>query len=60
MIKKLIIIIIAIAAFATIAYQKGWLSDEGKKVYDDSKQKIIEQTKKAVKKGADAGKELTK
>ena len=33
MLQKLIIIVIALAVFAAIAYQMGWLSSEGESVF---------------------------
>jgi len=54
MIKKLIIAIVLIAIVATAAYQLGWLSYRGEKVYENTKDSVVEKGKEMLDKGQDA------
>jgi len=54
MILRIIIVFIVLAIGATIAYQKGWLSDKGENAYDETKESIIDNSKKLVDKADDA------
>ena len=54
MIKKIIVAAVFLAIVATIAYQMGWLSYRGEKVYDDTKQTVIEKGKQIVDQGKEA------
>jgi hypothetical protein len=53
MIKKVLIAVVAILIFATLAYHQGWLSRKGKKAYDKTKEVIVEKGKDAIEKGKD-------
>ncbi len=56
MIKKIIFSAIVIAVAATIAYQMGWLSSEGEKVYDKTKESVLKKSEEII----DMGKEAVK
>jgi hypothetical protein len=53
MLQKFIIIIIAIAVFAAIAYQMGWLSNEGESVFEQTTSTVVEKGEDLVNKGKD-------
>ncbi|MGD2271898.1 MAG: hypothetical protein PVI06_15960 [Desulfobacterales bacterium] len=53
MIKKVIIAVVAILIFATLAYHQGWLSRKGKRAYDKTKEAIVEKGKDAIEKSKD-------
>ena len=54
MIIRIIIVFIVLAIGATVAYKMGWLSGEGEKAYDETKDAVIENSEKAVDKVNDA------
>ena len=54
MIKTLFIAVIAIAVFAAVAYQQGWLSRKGEQLYDKAKQGIIDTGKDVIQEGKKA------
>jgi hypothetical protein len=56
MIIRIIILLIVLAIGATIAYQMGWLSDKGENAYDETKEAIIDNSKKLIDKADDATK----
>ncbi|WP_455203742.1 hypothetical protein [Kaarinaea lacus] len=54
MIKKIIAFFVLVAITATVAYQMGWLSRKGEKVYDATKESIMEKGEDMIDKGKDA------
>jgi hypothetical protein len=54
MIKKLLVLIIVLAAAASVAYQMGWLSRKGEKAYDKTKQSVMEKSEEIIDKATDA------
>jgi hypothetical protein len=54
MIKRIILIVIVIAIGATVAYQMGWLSSEGEKVYDKTRDSVVDKSEKIIDKTRDA------
>jgi len=54
MIKKIIGLFIVIAIVATVAYQMGWLSWKGERIYEKTKEAVVEKGEKAIEKGKDA------
>lgn len=54
MIKKIIVSLIVIAVAATVAYQMGWLSWKGERVYEKTKDAVLEKGEKVIEKGKDA------
>jgi hypothetical protein len=51
MIRTIIIAGISIAVIAAIAFHKGWLSPKGEKMYQNTKEIIMQKGGEAVKKG---------
>ena len=54
MLGKVISTFIVIAIGASIAYQMGWLSRKGEKVYDNAKDRVVEKSEKVIDKTKDA------
>lgn len=54
MLKKIIVSFVIIAISATIAYQMGWLSYRGEKMYEKTKEAVVEKGEKVIEKGKDA------
>lgn len=54
MVKTLFIAVIAIIVFAAVAYQQGWLSRKGERLYDNAKQGILDKGKEAFQEGKEA------
>lgn len=54
MIKKIILLVIVLAIAASIAYQMGWLSSEGEKAYDKTKESVLKKSEEIIDKGKDA------
>ena len=54
MIKKIVIVAVFIAIVATVAYEMGWLSYRGEKVYDKTKDTVLEKGKQLVDQGKEA------
>lgn len=54
MVKKIIGLLVIIAIAATVAYEMGWLSWKGERVYEDTKDAVLEKGEKVIEKGKDA------
>ncbi|WP_455366092.1 hypothetical protein [Kaarinaea lacus] len=54
MLKKIIGLFLIIAIAATVAYQMGWLSWKGERVYEDTKDAVLKEGEKVIEKGKDA------
>ncbi len=50
MVKTLFIAAITIIIFAAVAYQQGWLSRKGERLYDNAKQGILDKGKEVLQK----------
>jgi hypothetical protein len=50
MLQKLIVIVIALAVFAAIAYQMGWLSSEGESVFQKTTSTFVDKSEDLVNK----------
>ena len=54
MIKKIIGLFIVVAIAATVAYQMGWLSWKGERIYENTKDAVLDKGEKVIEKGKDA------
>lgn len=54
MIRKFIGLFIVVAIAATVAYQMGWLSWKGERIYEDTKDAVLDKGEKVIEKGKDA------
>jgi hypothetical protein len=53
MLQKLIVIVIALAIFAAIAYQMGWLSRKGESVFKKTTSTFVDKSEDLVNKSKD-------
>ena len=54
MIKNIIFVLIVIAIGGAIAYQMGWLSSKGEKVYEKTRDSVVEKSETIIDKSRDA------